>query len=60
MVCLILINWIVIYPMDSAIQLLNNWDLKDAGPVCIAVLPPDKTDKINRLTHDMTPAQKWP
>ena len=25
---LILIHWIVIYPMDSAIQLLNNWGLE--------------------------------
>ena len=25
LVSLILINWIVIYPVDSVIQLLNNW-----------------------------------
>ena len=25
---LILIHWIKIYPMDSVIQLLNNWELK--------------------------------
>ena len=25
MACLSLIHWIVIYPVDSAIQLLNNW-----------------------------------
>ena len=29
LVSLILIYWIEIYPMDSAIQLLNNWGLKD-------------------------------
>ena len=28
LVSLILIYWIEIYPMDSAIQLLNNWGLK--------------------------------
>ena len=28
LVSLILIHWIVIYPMDSAIQLLNNWGLE--------------------------------
>ena len=28
LVFLILIHWIVIYPMDSAIQLLNNWGQK--------------------------------
>ena len=28
LVYLILIYWIVIYPMDSAIQLLNNWGLE--------------------------------
>ena len=27
-VSLLLIHWIVIYPMDSAIQLLNNWGLE--------------------------------
>ena len=27
LVALILIHWIVIYPMDNAIQLLNNWGL---------------------------------
>jgi len=27
LISLILIHWIVIYPMDSAIQLLNNWVL---------------------------------
>ena len=26
-VSLIFIHWIVIYPVDSIIQLLNNWDL---------------------------------
>ena len=29
MVSLILIHWIVVFPMDSAIQLFNNWGLKD-------------------------------
>ena len=29
MVSLILIHWIVIYLMDSAIDLLNNWGLVD-------------------------------
>ena len=28
LVSLILIHWIVIYPMDSAIQRLNNWGLE--------------------------------
>ena len=28
LVSLILIHWIVIYPMDSGIQLLNNWGLE--------------------------------
>ena len=28
LVSLILIYWIKIYPMDSAIQLLNNWGLE--------------------------------
>ena len=28
LVCLILIRWIVIYPVDSAIQRLNNWGQK--------------------------------
>ena len=28
LVSLILVHWIVIYPMDSAIQLLNNWGLE--------------------------------
>ena len=28
LVYLILIYWIKIYPMDSAIQRLNNWDLE--------------------------------
>ena len=28
LVSLILMHWIVIYPMDSAIQLLNNWGLE--------------------------------
>ena len=27
LVSLALIRWIVIYPVNSAIQLLNNWDL---------------------------------
>ena len=25
LVCLILIHWIEIYPMDTIVQLLNNW-----------------------------------
>ena len=29
LVSLTLIRWIVIYPVDSVIQLLNNWGLKD-------------------------------
>ena len=29
LVSLTLIHWIVIYPVDSAIQLLNNWGLID-------------------------------
>ena len=29
LVSLVLIRWIVIYPVDSAIQLLNNWGLVD-------------------------------
>jgi len=29
LVSLILIHWIVIYPVDSAIQLLNNWGQMD-------------------------------
>ena len=29
LVSLILIHWIVVFPMDSAIQLFNNWGLKD-------------------------------
>ena len=33
LVSLSLIQWIVIYPVDSAIQLLNNW-----GQVCIGFL----------------------
>ena len=28
LVSLILIHWIEIYPMDSAIELLNNWGLE--------------------------------
>ena len=28
---LILIRWIVIYPVDSAIQLLNNWGREYCG-----------------------------
>ena len=28
LVSLILVQWIVIYPVNSAIQLLNNWGLK--------------------------------
>ena len=31
LVSLILTHWIVIYPVDSAIQLLNNWGLVDIG-----------------------------
>ena len=29
LVSLTLVRWIVIYPVDSVIQLLNNWGLKD-------------------------------
>ena len=29
LVSLTLIRWIVIYPVDSVIQLLKNWGLKD-------------------------------
>ena len=32
LVSLILIRWIVIYPEDSAIQRLNNWDQKNYYP----------------------------
>ena len=34
MVSLMLIHWIEIYPMDSAIQLLNNWGLPVSDGTC--------------------------
>ena len=34
LVSLMLIHWIEIYPMDSAIQLLNNWGLPVSDGTC--------------------------
>ena len=37
LVSLTLIPWIVIYPVDSAIQLLNNWRLPTV-PQCLFII----------------------
>ena len=38
LVSLILTHWTEIYPMDSAIQLLNNWGLNKRGSIYVHLL----------------------
>ena len=38
LVSLILIHWTEIYPMDSTIQLLNNWGLNKRGSIYVNLL----------------------
>ena len=45
LVFLILIHWIVIYPVDSSIQRLNNWGLVKSTKFIVL-------EKNERLTHD--------
>ena len=53
MVSLILIHWIVIYPVDSAIQLLNNWGLDNGQILGLVSMDLKKLSTIY-LPHELT------
>ena len=58
LVSLILIHWIVIYPVDSAIQLLNNW-----GQAPVVHYPADKAiifPNTYPLDSDLSSRQRYP
>ena len=50
-VSLTLIHWIVIYPVDSAIQVLNNWGLVDTWKKAV-----DSRNIVGVLSTDMSKA----
>ena len=57
LVSLILIHWIVIYPVDSAIQLLNNWGLQIQCKVGIIIYYWVKNVPVDYLGN--IPDRKW-
>ena len=46
MVSLIIISWIEVYPVDSAIQCLNNWSLKMCHKICFVLFSTEDRDHL--------------
>ena len=57
MVSLILIHWIVIYPVDSAVQLLNNWGLDKSDCKAVRLFTMDFSKAFDYIHHSKLSAK---